>query len=62
MLGAIDAVSPCLMLAAWQIYSLALLKDYKSQYPLGTYSIISNDDQIIQFTRFYSTPTMVELL
>lgn len=34
MLGAIDAVSPCLMLAAWQIYSLALLKDYKSQYPL----------------------------
>lgn len=36
MLGAIDAVSPCLMLAAWQIYSFALLKDYKSQYPLGT--------------------------
>ena len=42
MLGAIDAVSPCLILAAWQIYSLALIKDYKSQYPLG---IIANNIQ-----------------
>lgn len=33
-LGSIDAISPCIFLAAWQIYSIALIKDYRAQYPL----------------------------